>query len=242
MARQRRGGFKPPELRGTLGTLLRSAAEQAGVVRDALERGLGEGKARLDDVRANRRRQDALVELGEIVLDLIRRGEIDPTELPEVHEVLHTLDDLDGEGDSHPHDHHHDHDDERVAIPPSRSRFDDRGPSRTERARNPANVTIPGSMRRRPADDGTVSSSVGSGRHASPTRMDPSASQQRIWRPSPVDMPARDAPPDSTTVAPPFRKPGSGPLTRKPGISFEDDDDLAEYMHPDDVPPKPTDP
>jgi hypothetical protein len=28
---------------------------------------------------------------------------------------------------------------------------------------------------------------------------------------------------------------------RKGGISFEeDDDDLADYMHPDDVPPKPS--
>jgi hypothetical protein len=26
---------------------------------------------------------------------------------------------------------------------------------------------------------------------------------------------------------------------RKGGISFEDDDDLADYMHPDDVPKKP---
>jgi hypothetical protein len=36
MARQRRGGgFKTPELRGTLGTLLRTTIQQAGVVRDA---------------------------------------------------------------------------------------------------------------------------------------------------------------------------------------------------------------
>ena len=32
--------------------------------------------------------------------------------------------------------------------------------------------------------------------------------------------------------------PGHKDPTRKGGISFEEDDDLADYMHPDDVPPK----
>ncbi len=83
MARQRRGGgLRPPELRGTLGTLLRTTLAQAGVVRDAIERGAREGRSRLDDLRSNRRRHDALAELGDLVLDLIRRGEIDLAELP----------------------------------------------------------------------------------------------------------------------------------------------------------------
>jgi len=71
MASKRRGGFRPPELRGTLGTLIRTTT---GVVRDAIERGAREGRARLDDVRSRGRRHDALADLGEIVLDLIRRG------------------------------------------------------------------------------------------------------------------------------------------------------------------------
>src|SRR5882762_8369323 len=92
MASKRRGGFRPPELRGTLGTLLRTTTD---VVRGALERGAREGRARLDDVRANRRRQDALAELGEVVLDLIRRGEIDLDELPEARDVIRQLDEFD---------------------------------------------------------------------------------------------------------------------------------------------------
>src|SRR3954467_12471336 len=119
MATKRRGGLRPPELRGTLGTLLRTTT---GVVRDALERGAREGRARLDDVRSNRRRQDALAELGELVLDLIRRGEIDLAELPEAHDLVRQLDEF----DAHP-------DDER--SPPrafTRSRFDDRA-ARDER-------------------------------------------------------------------------------------------------------------
>src|SRR5512146_1531664 len=112
MASKRRGGFRPPELRGTLGTLLRTTT---GVVRDALERGAREGRARLDDVRSNRRRHDALAELGELVLDLIRRGEIDLTELPEARDLVRQLDELDDAPTDQPE-------------PPraTRRRFDDR--------------------------------------------------------------------------------------------------------------------
>src|SRR5215831_4534259 len=99
MASKRRGGFGPPELRGTLGTLLRTTT---GVVRDALERGAREGRARLDDVRASRRRQDTLADLGELVLDLIRRGEIDLAELPEARDLVRLLDELDAEPDPEP--------------------------------------------------------------------------------------------------------------------------------------------
>ena len=103
MARQKRGGFRTPEIRGTLGTLLRSTLQQAGAVKDALgevlDRGTREGRARLDDFRADRRsskrRTDAVAELGEIVLDLIRRGEIDLGELPEARDVIDHLDAID---------------------------------------------------------------------------------------------------------------------------------------------------
>src|SRR4249920_3110074 len=92
MASKRRGLFRPPELRGTLGTLLRTTT---GVVRDALERGAREGRARLDGARASRRRHDALADLGDVVLDLIRRGEIDLAELPEARDLVRELDELD---------------------------------------------------------------------------------------------------------------------------------------------------
>ncbi|MBA3539748.1 MAG: hypothetical protein H0T79_08970 [Deltaproteobacteria bacterium] len=221
MARQRRsGGFKTPEFRGTLGTLLRTTLQQAGVVRDALERGAREGRARIDDAlndtRQTRRRQDALAELGEIVLDLIRRGEIDPEELPEIREIVHHLDGLDAseepEGSGN----------EEIAMPPTRERFDTRGKS----------PTVAGTARRAErvasGDDGTVSST----QWAAPA----GASASRVWRP-PVDD---GAGPDVATTPPPFRS-KAVPTTpmRKGGISFEDDEDLADYMHPDDVPAKP---
>ncbi len=172
MARKR-GGFGPPELKGTLGTLLRTTLQQASAVRDVIERG---ARSRIDDMRHNRRRHDALAELGEIMLDLIQRGEIDLDELPEARTVVEQL------LDDAPADHH------EVATPPSRSRFDDR------------------------KNDGTVSSAAS--RWTLPKQGQPAAA--RVWRPE---------------AAPPA-------APKKGGITFDDDDDLAEYMHPDDVPPK----
>jgi hypothetical protein len=210
MARQGRGGFKRPELRGTLGTLLRTTLAQAGAVREALERGAREGRSRLDDARANRRRHDALAELGEIVLELVRDGEIDLAELPEVRDVIARLDALDAREDRE-HDVRHVRrrpaaaaDDDAAMPSSSRHRFDDRG-------------------RARDADDGTVSSRVAT----KPGRSGDASA--RVWRPAVEPEPARSDE-DITHVE---RPPGA----RKGGIRF-DDDDLADYMHPDDVPPK----
>jgi hypothetical protein len=203
MAGKRRGGgFRPPELRGTLGTLINTALNQAGVVRDALERGARQGKSRLDEARTSRKRHDALAELGELVLELIRKDEIDLAELPEAEDIVRFLDDLDGD--------QRDEDIDEVVRPKSRARFDDR--ARTDR------------------DDGTVASSAG--RSWQPRK--PSA-PSRVWRPTdPVPAPEEEAAP------PPSREPRRLPNNpaRKGGIAF-DDEDLAEYMHPDDVPPKP---
>lgn len=216
MARQRRGGLRPPELRGTLGTLLRTAVP---AVRDVLERGAREGRARLDDALSGRRRNDSLAELGEIVLDLIRRGEIDIAELPEVQDIVAHLDEVDSHAEEH----------EPPPRPaPGRKRFDDRGrdfdPKRTidQRPRG----------RRDNKEEGTVSS-----RNWSPPKAASgtaaAAQPTRVWRPPHAEQPAR--PTDEITAR-------DRPATpkKKGGISFDNDDDgdLAEYMHPDDVPPK----
>lgn len=153
MARNRRG----PEIRGTLGTLLRTTLQQASVVRDAIGRSV-------DEVRRGGRRQEVLAELGEVVLELVQRGEIDLDELPEARPLVEEL--LGGDAPAR----------REVATPPSRSRFDDRS-------------------------DGTVSSAKWS---------PPKVPASKVWKPEP----------------------------KKGGISFDDDSDLAEYMHPDDVPPK----
>lgn len=208
MAQKRRGGgrggaFRPPELKGTLGTLLRTTLHQAGVVADAARDALGQGRARLDDARQARRRQDALAELGEVVLDLIRRGEIDVSELPEARDALRKLEGFD---DDRGEDEDEARELDEIATPPSRSRFDTRA-----RAKDDA--------------DGTVGSSWRPPKPAKPL--------ERVWRP-PVAKPDDAGEP----AAPPARVTG----TKKGGITFEpddDDEDLASYMHPDDVPPKP---
>jgi hypothetical protein len=198
-----------------LGTLLRTTLAQASVVRDAIERGAREGRSRLDEARANRRRHDTLAELGEIVLELIRRGEIDLDELPEARGLIRELDKLDAHADDG------DDVDEEVPRPPTRRRFDDRGgkPTRDLKAprREPPKVTRDLKARRE-EPDGTVSSKKWSppSRGGKPTK---------VWRPV-VD----DSVPDSPRAA---ERPKRG------GISFEDED-LADYMHPDDVPPKPS--
>ena len=181
-------------------------------MREALERGAREGRSRLgdltSDLRSSRRRTEALAERGEIVLELVRRGEIDVDELPEARNVIEHLEELDaedaGRGDER--------DSSPTVAPPNRRRFDDRGSAQE--------------------DDGTVSAT----RWKPPTRRD---KPTRVWKPN-VEPPVVDelAPP----TLPGHKKPRDP--ERKGGISFGNDDDeadLAEYMHPDDVPPKKAD-
>ncbi len=218
MARQRRrGGFSPPELRGTLGTLLRTTLQQAGVVRDALERGAREGRARLDDLRtdrsSDRRRQEALAELGEVVLELIQRGEIDIDELPEARNIIEHLEEIDAAESSQAAER----DSSPTVPPPSRrARFDDRGPPAARE------------------NDGTVSSA----RWKPPTQRPEKPT--RVWKPN-VDAVSASADDSSAPTNPGHKKLPARDPNRKGGISFgtdEDDADLADYMHPDDVPKK----
>ncbi len=167
-------------------------------MKDALTRGAQQGREKLDELRADKRRQETLAELGELVLDLIRRGEIDVAELPEARELIRQLDDIDANAEES---------DITTTQPFNRNRFDDRGaaPAPTRRSRD---------------DDGTV----GSGARWSPSK------------------PAAPAPSAAAAAAePPRRGPQLPTLPKDPhrkgGISFEDED-LADYMHPDDVPPK----
>jgi hypothetical protein len=192
MARQRRGA----DIGGTLGTLLRTTLAQAGNLREALERSAREGRSRVEDALSSRRRADALAELGEIVLDLIRRGEVDVDELPEVRDIVAHLDELDAGDEPEP--------DGPRSI---RRRFDARDARPRDRNRGKDHEEA----------DGTTSAAT----WVPPTRKRGSSIGERVWRP-PVD------------AAPPASPKKTG------GIRFEDDDsDLAEYMHPDDVPKKP---
>ncbi|HEY0191599.1 MAG TPA: hypothetical protein VGC42_10805, partial [Kofleriaceae bacterium] len=247
-------------MRGTLGTLLRTTTE---LVRGALERGAREGRARLDDVRAKGRRQDALAELGEVVLELIRRGEIDLDELPEARDLVRQLDEFDGgEPDEAPRpitrrrfddrDAEHDrgvpdeHDatiDERHGRPGHELGSSFEAPRRGGLLRGtsgPARGPDRGTSSHR-SGDGTVSSGVSarSTRPTTPARRPAPSDTSRaptkpikgMWRADP------DAPGPEDLPASPSRRYQLAPDPhRKGGISFDNDDDLADYMHPDDVP------
>jgi hypothetical protein len=233
-----RGGFGAgrADLRGTLGSLVRSTLAQAGVVRDVLERGAREGRARLEGVQLDRRHTDALATLGGAVLDLIRSGELaDLEDVPAIAEAVAVLEDIEAQRSdrdrSGPARWRRDRDDERDG-PELRAAIErDLAPRRP-----------------RADDDGTVASGARPrapiSRPAAPAA--PAAREPRVWRPSsPPDEITRDlrGSRDAAEPGAGFREPARPP--RAGGIQFDRpgdgpgaDDDLAEYMHPDDIPPR----
>jgi hypothetical protein len=258
MAGSRRGrskGFPGGGTLGGLGDLIRSAIGQAGAVRDVLERGAREGRARLDDARLERQRADALVDLGEAVLAAIRRGDLtDLEELPEIAHAVSAIDELDARIEEVVDRQRRPGRDRQDLAPSTRRARPSGSDAPWQSVRDPdhdaddeldeTSDEIP-RRRRTSSDDGTVSSAD--------WRPPRPAAPPRVWRP-PVDA-------EETAVDRPSRRRASEParddkvdrpseVKRRPepragGISFgedEDEDDLRDYMHPDDVPPKDTKP
>jgi hypothetical protein len=81
-----RGGRRgvPPDLKGTLGTLIRTTINQVGAMTDVARRQARSQKQRLDTALLERRRRDALADLGEVLYQLASNGEIELDELPEL--------------------------------------------------------------------------------------------------------------------------------------------------------------
>jgi hypothetical protein len=219
----------------TLGNLLHSTLQQVGVVREAVERQARSSRMRLDEVMLQRKRRDTLARLGELVYELAVQGKLGDfeDEVPELAELLADVEELDeqlgsaAEPEPEPdHDHGHDHDHDHGAV----SSADWTPPGRQARAGAPRDrdelrvwrpvVTVDegdrGHLGERAADQrGGGESGPGTrapgGRAA---RMDRSATRSRSAR------------------------------NDRGGIAFvtddvaEGDDELAGYMHPDDVPGK----
>ncbi len=179
------------------------------MVREVLERGAREGRARLDDARRVRRRDQALIRLGEAVLEAVRAGDAqDLFDLPDVADALAELDGLDAGAEDPPEGADDDDGSGRereraVWVPPGiRDQFD-------RRPQRPPPIEPPDASS--PDDDGTVSSKP---RTQAPTRK---------------------------PAAEPGARFAERPPARRGGIQFtrdDDDEDLSQYMHPDDVPPK----
>jgi hypothetical protein len=87
----------PPDLKGTLGTLIRTTINQVGAMTDVARRQARSQKQRLDTALLERRRREALAELGENLYDLASRGEIELDELPELFQGVQAVEELDRE-------------------------------------------------------------------------------------------------------------------------------------------------
>ena len=202
-------------------------------MRNVLERGAREGRAKLDEVRRDRKRTEAYVALGELVYQKARDGRgLDFEDDRDVLDALAAIEDVEaaserGEsGESGSSESEFDRvlgsvgrgvDSALGAITnrvAPRSRFDqDRERERDDDA---------------PADRGEAVSSA--------SWKPPAAAAARVWRPPTSGAPTGPAPRgDTDRVATP------APAPRRGGIQFDrdadDDSDLAQYMHPDDVPP-----
>jgi hypothetical protein len=94
-----RGGRRgsPPDLKGTLGTLIRTTIDQVGAMTEVARRQARTQKSRLDTALLDRRRRDALADLGEALYDLATGGEIELDELPELAERVEDVAAIDRE-------------------------------------------------------------------------------------------------------------------------------------------------
>ncbi|HUS65565.1 MAG TPA: hypothetical protein VMZ28_13535 [Kofleriaceae bacterium] len=178
-------------------------------------------KQRLDEALLERRRRDALADLGETLHELVRSGELDIDELPELQRGVEAVDDID----------------QQIAeAEAAQSGRGARRPVRLTRNDAPADWSREGrGSRQRPP--GRSRESIG--RDDQPRVVGPPPVEPRVWRPgvgAPVERPASAAPAD----APAPRSDGGG------GIVFLDDDaaagepdpdeSLESYMNDEDVP------
>lgn len=165
------------ELKGTLGTLIRSTLEQVGVVTDVAREKARLGQRRIDEALLERRLRAALSQVGEIARGLVADGRLDDHAFPELSAALDRVEELEA----------------RIAEIDEASE-PTRGSARAAWSRVP-----------RTSERGR--------RSAAPDPFDAEGRAAGVWRPS------GDAG---------IRVTGAG----------LDDDDLAEYMHADDVPPR----
>lgn len=230
--RTRSGGAL--DIQGTLGTLLRTTLHQMGVVKDAVERQARSSLEQLDTAKLQRRRREALARLGEVVWDLAVNGELG--ELGERGEVAALLDEIEAleasaEEAAGP-------DEGTVSSaewkPPARGQAKGRRHHETMRVWRPNlddHASTPdsdASAGAAPDDDAPAEHAATRGRPEATADARPSARAEEAAARGRGRRPARrdDGPDDR----------------RSGGIAFMEDgpaeDDLAEYMNDDDVPPR----
>ncbi len=102
MASSRRGG--PPDLKSTLGSLLRTTLDQASAVREVVEQQTRQRGGLIDQALTQRKRQAAFARLGEEVYRLARNGQIGELLLePEIGMLIGEIEALDDDADEAAH-------------------------------------------------------------------------------------------------------------------------------------------
>ncbi len=213
-------------MRGTLGTLLRSTLEQVGMVKDGVLRQAAEQRVWIDGALLQRKHREALAALGSLVYEQILGGELgELEEIPEIARIVRRIEDLE------------------VRLEQASERARETA-ARAQRVASgfAARAGFPAAGARIARRD---------------TEPGDEAGEMRVWRPvmpDDEDDPFDDVSSDAE-VAPAPAPRGPRPASRRPrraargagGIQFVDDgpgedDDLEEYMHPDDVPDVTADP
>lgn len=220
------------DIQGTLGTLLRSTLHQVGVVRDVVERQARSSLANLDHAMLQRKRRDTLARLGELAYEMIRDHRAGMmTGHPEVGELIAEVEEIDERLQEWPQ-----------PEPGMRSRSRRGAPASADDTVSSADWRPP--VSRAAVDEGA---------------------RQRVWRPeippddeepepaaagSRQDATFSGRAPDTAEAARTEPEAATTPRARRRsrrretggGIAFVsdaavmEDDDLAEYMHEDDVP------
>jgi hypothetical protein len=90
-------GGSPPDLKGTLGTLIRTTLIQLAGLRDAARAELDNRREWAGNVLFERKRTQVLAGIGEIIVELARAGELELGDFPEVKRAIDELTELDGE-------------------------------------------------------------------------------------------------------------------------------------------------
>jgi hypothetical protein len=88
-------GGRPPDLKGTLGTLIRTTLIQLAGLRDAARAELDNRREWAGGVLVDRKRTQVLAGLGEIIVELARAGELELSDFPEVQRAIAELAEID---------------------------------------------------------------------------------------------------------------------------------------------------
>ena len=202
----------PPDVKGTLGSLLRTTLEQVGLVKEAVERQAKSQKVWIDSALLHRKHREALTTLGVVVHELAASGELgDLEDFPEIAEQLAVL----------------------VELERSIAEASERQRQATDNARQAAErfvqrATWPATHVRRRVWQQPEAATA-----------EPSAADYAAWQAAMDEDPFDDDPYDDQPLPPPTAGPARKPRRPRPGgggIAYAEDGLAPEPAAPDPAP------